>query len=140
MTNSKYSWVKKVHTFRLKKEDEELYHYLESLPRMKKSESIRGMLLFALKYMVESDRVFNNASANTNSNNSQDFQELKSIIENNYEATNEVKKLLIDLQNNASLSIDSQELEEDEEVTLPDESDKKSLDSIFDVFGVDFSD
>lgn len=140
MANSEFDWVKKVHTFRLKKEDEELYTYLNSLPSMKKSESIRGMLLFALKYMVNTDRMLNDVNANTNSNNSHDFQELKSMLENNYEITNEVKKLLLDLQSNVSLTMTSVEQDENEEVELPDESDQKSLDSIFETFGVDFSD
>lgn len=46
-------WYDKLHSFRLTKDDERLFLFLERIPRNKKSEQIRKMLLFALDHIEE---------------------------------------------------------------------------------------
>lgn len=140
---AKDDWVKKVHTFRLKKEDEDLYRYLETIPRMRKSEFIRSMLLFALKHMVDPDNVLNGADTNTSPNHSDTaISELKEMLESNNALVNEIKEELTELRSKASFAMtDGNESDDnDEETTEQDTSTEKSVNAMFDAFGIDFSD
>lgn len=132
-------WVKKVHTFRLKKEDEELYLFLESVPKMKKSEVVRNMLLFALKYMNDSDDFLKTSNENT-SNIIVLLEDLKDMLLENEQVNNEIKEEIKEIKNKTSFN-SSPELSNDENKTKQDEEDpstKNTVDAMFNVFGVNF--
>ena len=146
-------WHEKVHTFRLKREkdDEELYELLESIPRMKKSETIRNMLLFAMNYMNNPEELVR--SYNHNSNQDRDdsnivLDELKELIEQNNALSNEIKKDLSELKNKTFISQETEIRNENETEKVADTEDTdkddndasidNTLDNMFNMFDVNF--
>lgn len=142
-------WHEKVHTFRLKREedDEELYKLLESIPKMKKSETIRNMLIFAMNYMNNPEELVRSYSNNSNDSKVV-LDELKDLLEQNNILSNEIKEDLLELKSKTFISQETGIRNEDEAQKIADTEDTdtddndtsidNTLDNMFNMFDVKF--
>lgn len=125
-------WYKKHHSFRLRKEDAQLYNHLEGSKN--KSETIRLMLLFALENM--DNEVFEVTEEVSEDNYLkgvvEEIRELKEIQAENHKALmDKISDGVI--QTNSTEAIEE---EKEEKSDISEESNKENLGSFFDAFGV----
>lgn len=119
-------WYKKHHSFRLRREDAQLFNHLEGSKN--KSETIRMMLLFALEHM----ELANNQMSNELDLKGvvKELKEIKELQKGNHEA----------LMNKISDGVVQGQVSEDDEEDksdLSDESISNNRDSFFNAFNVD---
>mgnify|MGYP001446315929 CR=1 FL=1 len=123
-------WHEKTHTFRLTKEDYDLHFHLTNLPRNKKSETIRNMLLYALENMYKRD--------NKDKKNNYDILiEEITLLKKEITELREMNKKIFSLIESGSFAKTSTSSRDHEEVTI-DESADETLDNLFETFDINF--
>lgn|SRR5699024_8223851 len=132
----------KSYTFRLTREDTELYDYLESLPPRKKSEAIRKLLLIAMDHINgRLNESVNNSNINT-INHESHFNELKELgIETN-ELNREILSMLNKIKDiniiKEQESIPIKESSNEIEIEPEEESSVNNMMNTLKAFNIDF--
>lgn len=119
------NWEKR-YSFRLQSEDEQIFNLLAQVPENKRSETIRQMLRFAVRTILEGQKV--------NKENQSLIAEVKSLRES---LEKQHEELLLKISSSPNLRNDQVAVSEDE-ATMTEEAIDDSASAMLSSFGIEF--